>query len=102
MRLQTKNNLCADKVTLDYQTMLEVSKSAYAYALEALYASYSRLRAFPYKEGNSMRNILADKLVTDAVRLDTAANMLSTLEDGLERGEVEVVNRGIWQKEDTQ
>jgi len=94
MRVQTKNDLCANKVTLDYQTMLEVARSAYAYALEEVYVSYSRLRAFPFEEGNSMREILAGCLVNDAIRLNTAANMLSTLEDGLSREEVVVANHG--------
>lgn len=92
MRLQTQNDLCANTVALDYQTMLDVAKSAYAYALEAVYKGQNRLNAFPYEEGNSMRKILAESLVDDAVRLSKAANMLSTLEDGLDREEVKVVN----------
>lgn len=92
MRVQTQNDLCADTVTLDYQTMLDVAKSAYAYALAAVYTVQNRLNAFPYEEGTSMRKILAEGLVDDAIRLSKAANMLSTLEDGLEREEVKVVN----------
>lgn len=75
-------------------TLLEVAKSAFAYALAAVYERYSRLSAFPYKESTSMRKILAELLANDATRLSTAANMLSTLEDGLDREEVVVANHG--------
>lgn len=93
MRLQTQNDLCANKVTLDYRTMLDVVRSAYAYALQAVDEGHRQLSAFPYRESNSMRKILAEELVNDAVRLNMAANMLSTLEDGLEREEAVVVNK---------
>lgn len=102
MRVNTQNDLCADKVTLDYQTMLEVARSDYAYALSAVYGSHRRLSEYPYKEGNSMRKILAEGLASDAQRLNAAANMLSTLEDGLDREEVEVVNHDQQQKGDPQ
>jgi len=94
MRVQTQNDLCANKVTLDYQTMLEVARSDYAYALQEVHRSCDRLHAYPFKESNSMRKILAEGLVGDATRLSIAANMLSTLEDGLGREMVEVVNKG--------
>ena len=99
MHVETQNDLCADKVTLDYQTMLLVAKSAYAYALEVVNVGHKRLSAFPYKEGNSMRKLTAERLVEDADRLSLAANMLSTLEDGLEREEVKVVNHSKQKKE---
>jgi len=95
MLIQTQNDLCAGKVILDYQTMLDVARSAYSYALAAVYEGYRGLSAFPYKESNSMRKIVAERLTDDVSRLAAAANMLSTLEDGLDREEVEVVNHDV-------
>ena len=92
MRIQTHNDLCANSVTLDYQTMLYVAKSAFSYALEAVYNDYKQLSTFPYSVSTSMRKIVTEALVDNASRLNITANMLSTLEDGLECEEVEVVN----------
>lgn len=95
MMVKTLNDLSEDEVRLDYETMLDVTRSAYAYALEHIYMKQARLNTYPIKEGNSMRNILAEGLVDDAIRLSKAANMLATLEEGQTRRNVTIANHTI-------
>ena len=97
--MTTKNDLCADVVTLDYATMLDVAKSAFAYSMDRLYETYREIQnTVATKQGNMDKagvwvDIKANDLVDAAQRLRTAANMAHVLEAGLTRSEVKISNK---------
>lgn len=86
---KTQNDLCANEAKLDYQAMLTTSKIAYAHCIEEIGRHLSDMRqlkpAFlPY--------LSAQWLAREAEQLVIAAETMHTLEEGLTRETITIVN----------
>jgi hypothetical protein len=87
---KTKNDLSYNEAKLDYQAMLSTSKSAYVHCLEEISRHLHNMRQLhpPYQPYLS-----AQWLAREAGQLVTIAETMSTLEGGLTRDSVLIVNK---------
>jgi len=90
----TKNDLCSNSATLDYQALLRTAQSAYKLGLEEVSRHLSVLHRFP-PCGNTERYLHAGWLAQEAKTLVVVAETLSTLLEGLTREEISIVNREV-------
>lgn len=92
---KTKNDLCADKVTLDYQAMLDASKIAYSHCIREVERHLAELRSVGVitAKPSFLPYLSAQWLAKEAEQLVIAAETMYTLEAGLSRSQLEVVNK---------
>jgi len=91
MNTFTQNDLSAGKVRLDYQALLTTARAAFEHCKEALYQEYKHLENIGY----SARGLYytAGRIAHIGEELTIIANTLVTLEGGLDRQKVEIVNK---------
>ena len=89
----SKNDLCADKVTLDYNSMKETAAIAYFESWERISELLYELRGNDNKPNCDAitRICAAERLFNHAKALLTAAEMYSTLIEGINRTDLVVV-----------
>ncbi len=92
----TKNDLCFNEVTLDYQALLQVAEVAFSHCKEEI---REQLRKLDYPR-KSCYYLNAGWLLREAKFLSVAAETLYTLENGLSREELKVVNKPETKEED--
>jgi len=94
----TKNDLSFNKVELDYEALLKTSKIAFAHVRNEL----KRLLDQTHEISPSFNYFhLADRIKTEADALVIAAETMHTLEEGLAREELDVVNKpDVWKELD--
>lgn len=86
----TKFDLCADTVTLDYEALLDIARSDQAYALEELHRTHSFIQS---NRATTMSVIQAEDLVRHARRLYKATTAVHTLTEGQTRDEIKVARQ---------
>lgn len=88
--LKHKFDLCANEVTLDYDALIHVSRTAMRYSLMAL---SERLHGW-YDPEPRLTNLDAQRLVDDAESLANATVAYHYLVEGLTRDEIKA-RRGV-------
>ena len=83
----TKNDLCFDGVKLDYQAMLKTAVIAYAHTIDKIASHISVLQSCVGSDYHT-----ANRLRKEAEQLAVAGEMLHTLQEGLTRSNVSVIN----------
>lgn len=87
---RTKHDLSYNSTKLDYQAMLATAESAFAQLREAAYRELSELQKYPLE---GCFHLHAEWLERYAKQLTVVAETMYTLRGGLERQEVEIVNK---------
>ena len=87
---KTQNDLSYDEAKLDYQALLATSRIAVGHCTEEIYKHLSNLRAIP---PNKPRPSSAEWLLREANQLAVAAETMYTLEEGLQRSNIIIVNK---------
>ena len=87
---KTKNDLSFDEVKLDYQAMLSVSKIACGHCLEEISRHLGDMRI---PSGKFIPWLSAQWLAREAGQLVIAAETMHTLQEGLGRSTVTIVNK---------
>ena len=88
----TKNDLSYNEAKLDYQAMLLTSRIAYAKCLDGIYKHYRDMRSL---EPVFLPQLSAGWLLEEARRLAIVAETMETLEGGLIRENIIVVNKEV-------
>ena len=88
----TKNDLCGNHTKLDYQALLRVAAIAFGHSIEQIHQEYSILRQYPPCSNVELFSH-AEYLHKEAGKLAVIAETLATLQEGLDREELEIVNK---------
>ena len=86
----TKSDLSHNHANVDYMAMLETSRIAFAHCTEKVSQYLFAVRAFPRKRNVKL---IAQWLLEEARQLAIAAETMYVLEEGLDREELEVINK---------
>jgi len=86
----TKNDLSYDQAKLDYQALLTTARVAYYELLENIYGYYNKLRD---THDTTSYYLNASRLAREANHLVIVGETLATLQGGLERSVIEIVNK---------
>jgi hypothetical protein len=91
----TKHDLCAHTVTLDYQALVATAKVAYTLGLRTILKCYTELsEPIRYEDiQHSWSCIQARNLADESERFVVVAQTLAALMEGLDRERVKVVNK---------
>ena len=92
---RTGNDLCADKVVLDYQALLRTTRIAYALELRAIGKCLQELSQYTRFEDiqGTWACIQAHNLEDEAMQFSIVAETLHALQEGLTRHEVKIANK---------
>jgi len=85
---KTQNDLCASKATLDYQALLDTSRIATHHCIEEIGRHIDNLRHNRYTPYLS-----AQWLLKEAEQLVITTETMHTLEEGLNRSRIRIINR---------
>lgn len=87
---KTQHNLYCNKTKLDYQALLSTSKIAYSHCIEEIGRYMDELRSM---QPSLLPYLTAQRLAREAEQLVIAAETMYTLEQGISREELVVVNK---------